>query len=46
MWKMVLVLLATALFILIAQLVFDPPLIQMRVGAPEMPSLIYGGIHG
>jgi hypothetical protein len=25
MWKMVLVLLATALFILIAQLVFDPP---------------------
>ncbi|MGC2408783.1 MAG: hypothetical protein WA441_01925 [Methyloceanibacter sp.] len=46
MWKIVLVLLATALFILIAHLVFDPPLIQMRVGASEMPPLMYGGIRG
>jgi hypothetical protein len=47
MWKFVLLLLAAALAVLVAQLVLDPPVIQTRVGAAvETPALMYGGIRG
>jgi hypothetical protein len=47
MWKFVLLLLAVALAILVAQLVLDPPVIQTRVGAAaETPALMCGGIRG
>jgi hypothetical protein len=47
MWKIVLLLLATAIGILIAQLVADPPLIQMRVGAAAEPQVFaYAGVRG
>jgi 3-hydroxyisobutyrate dehydrogenase-like beta-hydroxyacid dehydrogenase len=43
----VLVLLAAAIGILIAQLVLDAPVIQTRVGAAaETPALMYGGTRG
>jgi hypothetical protein len=45
MWKIVLLLLATAICILIAQLVADAPVIQTRVGAIGTP-LMYGGVRG
>ena len=47
MWKIVLVLLAAAIGILIAQLVLDAPVIQTRVGAAaETPALMYGSMRG
>ena len=47
MWKIVLLLLAAAIGLLIAQLVLDAPVIQTRVGAAcETPALMYGGIRG
>jgi hypothetical protein len=57
MWKIVLILLVTALAILVARLVYDAPVIQTRVGQlvsvmraaapqPLTPSLIYAGIRG
>ncbi len=47
MWKIVLLRLATAISLLIAQLVLDAPVIQTRVGAAyEPPALMYGGIRG
>jgi hypothetical protein len=46
-WKIVLLRLATAISLLIAQLVLDAPVIQTRVGAAyEPPALMYGGIRG
>ena len=54
MWKIVVVLLLTALAILVARLVYDAPVIQTRVGeltgtaapAPVAPPLMYAGIRG
>lgn len=47
MWKIVLLLLAAAISLLVAQLVLDAPVIQTRVGgASETPALMYGGIRG
>jgi hypothetical protein len=48
MWKIVLVLLATALFILMARLAYDRPALDMRIGsAPTMTAgLMYAGIRG
>ncbi|MBK5199319.1 MAG: hypothetical protein JJE37_13740 [Methyloceanibacter sp.] len=57
MWKIVVVLLLTALAILAARLVYNPPVIQTRVGmlvaltgaeapALETPPLMYAGIRG
>jgi hypothetical protein len=56
MWKIVLVLLLTALAILVARLVYDAPVVQTRVGAameifggapaPLAPPLMYAGIRG
>jgi hypothetical protein len=57
MWKIVLVLLITALAILAARLSYDAPVIQTRVGAlvsdmrggasaPLMPPLMYAGVRG
>jgi hypothetical protein len=47
MWKIVLVLLAAAIGILVAQLVMDPPVIQMRVGAAaETQVFAYAGVRG
>jgi hypothetical protein len=45
MRKIVLLLLATALCILIAQLIADAPVIQTRVGMSATPPLMYGGIR-
>jgi hypothetical protein len=56
MWKIVLVLLLTALAILIARLVYDAPVVQTRVGQlvsvmrapapqPLAPDLMYGGVR-
>ncbi|MGA8691779.1 MAG: hypothetical protein WB662_18215 [Methyloceanibacter sp.] len=42
MRKIVLLLLATALCILIAQLIADAPVIQTRVGMSATPPLMYG----
>ncbi len=57
MWKIVVVLLLTALAILLARLVYHAPVIQTRVGqlaaemlapapGPVTPPLMYGGIRG
>ncbi|MGZ5850675.1 MAG: hypothetical protein ACXWJN_08845 [Methyloceanibacter sp.] len=57
MWKIVVVLLLTALAILLARLVYDAPVIQTRVGAlvsqvqgsvtaPLAPALMYAGVRG
>jgi hypothetical protein len=57
MWKIVVVLLLTALAILLARLVYEAPVIQTRVGmlaaelldpspAPLAPPLMYAGIRG
>ena len=53
MWKIVLVLLLTALAILGARLAYDPPVIQTRVGAVSAeapvfvsPPLMYAGVRG
>jgi hypothetical protein len=57
MWKIVLVLLLTALAILLARLAYDAPVIQTRVGmlaaetraeapAPLTPPLMYAGVRG
>jgi hypothetical protein len=57
MWKIVVVLLLTALAILAARLVYNPLVIQTRVGqlaaetrveaqAPLTPPLMYAGIRG
>jgi hypothetical protein len=56
MWKIVLVLLLTALAILLARLAYDAPVIQTRVGAlvsgtqgvsaPLAPALMYAGVRG
>ena len=57
MWKIVLVLLLTALVILLARLAYDAPVIQTRVGAlvsqeqggvpaPLALALMYAGVRG
>ena len=57
MWKVVVVLLLTALAILAARLAYDAPVIQTRGGmlsaatgseapAPLIPPLMYGGVRG
>ena len=54
MWKIVVVLLLTALAILLARLAYDAPVIQTRVGevlgtaasAPLAPPLMYAGVRG
>ena len=57
MWKIVVVLLLTALAILAARLAYDAPVIQTHVGmlaaktrieapAPLTPPLMYAGIRG
>jgi hypothetical protein len=54
MWKIVMVLLLTALAVLAARLAYDAPVIQTRVGeilghaaqAPVMPPLMYAGVRG
>jgi hypothetical protein len=57
MWKIVVVLLLTALAILLARLAYDAPVIQTRVGAlvsqvrggvsvPDAPALMYAGVRG
>jgi hypothetical protein len=47
MWKIVLLLLATAICILVALLIADAPVIQTRVGmSAPAPLLMYGGVRG
>ena len=48
MWKIVLVLLATALFILMVRVTFERPHLDSRIGyaANGSPALMYGGIRG
>jgi hypothetical protein len=48
MWKIVLVLVATALFILMARLSYERSFFDTRIGtAPNVtPGLIYAGIRG
>jgi hypothetical protein len=54
MWKIVVVLLLTALAILLARLAYEAPMVQTRVGqligiaalAPLTPPLMYAGIRG
>ena len=57
MWKIVLILLLTALAILAARLAYDAPVIQTRVGmlvsqmraaapVPLTPALMYAGVRG
>jgi hypothetical protein len=54
MWKIVVVLLLTALAILMARLAYEAPTIQTRVGtlagtvapAPLTPPLMYAGVRG
>ncbi len=52
MWKFVFILLVTALSLLIAQLIANPPVIQTRVGVSgvsvgvEAPALAYAGVRG
>jgi len=54
MWKIVVVLLLTALAILLARLAYEAPIVQTRVGqligtaapAPLAPPLMYAGIRG
>jgi len=54
MWKIVMVLLLTALAILLARLAYEAPMVQSRVGqaigtaapAPLTPPLMYAGIRG
>jgi hypothetical protein len=57
MWKIVVVLLLTALAILLARLAYEAPMVQTRVGqlvshmradAPEplTPPLMYAGVRG
>lgn len=54
MWKIVVVLLLTALAILGARLAYEAPMVQTRVGqfigtaapAPPAPPLMYAGIRG
>lgn len=48
MWKIVLVLLATAVFILMARLSYERPFFDSRIGyaANVTPELMYGGVRG
>ena len=48
MWKIVLVLVVTALFILVARLAFEPGRFDLRIGSAEPVStgLMYGGVRG
>jgi hypothetical protein len=57
MWKIVVVLLLTALAILLARLAYDAPVIETRLGAivsemqggapaPLQPTLMYAGVRG
>jgi hypothetical protein len=48
MWKIVLVLLATALFILMARLSYERPFLDSRIGyaANVTPALMYAGVRG
>jgi hypothetical protein len=57
MWKIVAVLMLTVAVILLARLVYNAPMVQMRVGlggiervadadAPKIPPLMYGGVRG
>jgi len=48
MWKIVLVLVATAIFILMARLSYERPVFDTRMGyaANVTPGLIYAGIRG
>ena len=48
MWKIVLVLVATAIFILMARLSYERPVFDTRIGyaANVTPGLIYAGIRG
>jgi hypothetical protein len=54
MWKIVMVLLLTAIAVLAVRLAYDAPVIQTRVGeimgtaapAPVMPPLMYAGVRG
>jgi hypothetical protein len=52
MWKFVFILLVTALSLLIAQLIANPPVIETRVGVSgvggviEAPALAYAGVRG
>jgi hypothetical protein len=49
MWKIVFILLVTALSLLIAQLIAEVPVIQTRVGVSvgvETPALAYAGVRG
>jgi hypothetical protein len=42
MWKIVIVLLATASFSLLARVAYDPPVIQTRVGLSSLFSPVLG----
>ena len=42
MWKIVIVLLATAAFILLARIAYDAPVIQTRVGLSSLFSPVLG----
>ena len=47
MWKIVLVLVATAVFILMARLSYERPLFDSRIGyANSTPALMYAGARG
>jgi hypothetical protein len=57
MWKIVAVLMLTVAVILLARLVYNAPMVQMRVGlggiermadtdASRIPPLMYGGVRG
>ena len=48
MWKIVLVLVVAALFILMARLSYERPVFDTRIGyaANVTPGLIYAGIRG
>jgi hypothetical protein len=54
MWKIVMVLLLTALAILLARLAYEAPMVQTRIGfltsisapAPLTPPLMYAGVRG
>ncbi|HEX2448537.1 MAG TPA: hypothetical protein VHK26_10190 [Methyloceanibacter sp.] len=57
MWKIVVILLLTALAILMARLIYEAPVLQTRVGAivsemqggapaPLAPPLMYAGVRG
>ena len=48
MWKIVLVLVATAIFILMQRLSYERPVFDSRIGyaANVTPALMYGGVRG